>query len=168
MPAALENQITSENVFNIQAKIIAEGANGPTTPAAEAIFYERGGIIIPDIYANAGGVTVSYFEWLKNLSHVNFGRMNRRFDEAAHLNMVNLVEKRTGRDLTPQQREIAIKGASELELVNAALEDTMITAYREIREIYLKNKSIETLRTAAFVKAINHIALAYQKRGIFP
>jgi glutamate dehydrogenase (NAD(P)+) len=168
VPAALENQITSDNVFNIQARIIAEGANGPTTPTAEAIFYGRGGIIIPDIYANAGGVTVSYFEWLKNLSHVNFGRMNSRFDEAAHLNMVSMVERLTGRELTPQQRAVVVKGATERELVNAALEDTMINAYREIREIYIKHKSITTLRTAAFVKAINHIALSYQNRGIFP
>ena len=96
VPAALENQITIKNIRNIQAKIIAEGANGPTTPEAEAIFYQNGGIIIPDMYANAGGVTVSYFEWLKNLSHVAFGRMNRRFEENSNLNLVNMVEGITG------------------------------------------------------------------------
>jgi glutamate dehydrogenase (NAD(P)+) len=168
VPAALENQITAHNVFNIQAKIIAEGANGPTTAEAEVIFYERGGIIIPDIYANAGGVTVSYFEWLKNLSHVNLGRMNRRFDENANLNLVSIIENITGFSLSTAQRNLIVKGASEIELVNAALEDTMIDAYHEIRDIYLKNRSIETLRTAAFVKAINQIGASYTSMGIFP
>jgi len=168
VPAALENQLTINNVFNMQAKIIAEGANGPTTPDAEAMFYERGGIIIPDIYANAGGVTVSYFEWLKNLSHVTFGRMSRRFEENSSLNLVNTVEGITGVSLTPYQRAAIIKGASELELVNSALEDTMVDAFHDIRRIYLQNESIDTLRTAAFVKAINQIGVSYLNMGIFP
>ena len=96
VPAALENQITEENVGRIKARIIAEGANGPTTPAAAAAFIANGGIIIPDMYANAGGVTVSYFEWLKNLSHVAFGRMGRRYDENSNINIMNLIEKTTG------------------------------------------------------------------------
>jgi glutamate dehydrogenase (NAD(P)+) len=168
VPAALENQLTINNIFNIQAKIIAEGANGPTTPEAEAMFYERGGIIIPDIYANAGGVTVSYFEWLKNLSHVTFGRMNRRFEENSSMNLVNTVEGITGVLLTPNQRAAIIKGASELELVNSALEDTMVDAFHDIRRIYLQNESIDTLRTAAFVKAIDQIGASYLNMGIFP
>jgi glutamate dehydrogenase (NAD(P)+) len=168
VPAALENQITIHNVFDIQAKIIAEGANGPTTFEAETLFYERGGIIIPDIYANAGGVTVSYFEWLKNLSHVTLGRMNRRFEENSHRDMVDTLEHITGVNLTPLQRSAVIKGASEMELVNAALEDTMMEAYGDIRNIYVQNKSVDTLRTAAYIKAINHIAIAYLDRGIFP
>jgi glutamate dehydrogenase (NAD(P)+) len=168
VPAALENQLTINNIFNIQAKIIAEGANGPTTPEAEAMFYERGGIIIPDIYANAGGVTVSYFEWLKNLSHVTFGRMNRRFEENSSMNLVNTVEGITGVSLTPSQRAAIIKGASELELVNSALEDTMVDTFHDIRRIYLQNESIDTLRTAAFVKAIDQIGVSYLTMGIFP
>ncbi|MBS7563378.1 Glu/Leu/Phe/Val dehydrogenase [Mucilaginibacter sp. Bleaf8] len=168
VPAALENQITVENVRNLQAKIIVEGANGPTTPEAEAIFYEMGGIIVPDMYANAGGVTVSYFEWLKNLSHVSFGRMNRRFEENSNLNLVNMVEGITGVALTPQQRSTIIKGASELELVNSGLEDTMIRSYHEIRQTYVNTPGIDTLRTAAFVGAINKIAVSYQNLGVWP
>lgn len=168
VPAALENQITEDNVKNIQAKIIAEGANGPTTPEAETIFYQKGGIIIPDMYANAGGVTVSYFEWLKNLSHVAFGRMNRRFEETANLNLVNMVEGITGVSLTSMQRSTIIKGASELELVNSGLEDTMIRSYHEIRETFKESGKIDTLRTAAFVGAINKIAVSYQNLGIWP
>lgn len=167
VPAALENQITAENADRIQAKIIAEGANGPTTPEAEAIFYAKGGIIIPDMYANAGGVTVSYFEWLKNLSHVAFGRINRRFEENNNLNLVNMVEGITGISLTPAQRATIVKGSSELELVNSGLEDTMIRSYHEIRETY-KLEKIDTLRTAAFVGAINKIAVSYQNLGVWP
>ncbi len=168
VPAALENQITELNVRSLHAKIIAEGANGPTSPGAEEIFYEGGGIIIPDMYANAGGVTVSYFEWLKNLSHVAFGRMNRRFEENTNLNLVNMVEGLTGVALTPMQRSTIIKGASELELVNSGLEDTMIRSYHEIRETFKATPKIDTLRTAAFVGAINKIAGSYKTLGVWP
>ncbi len=168
IPAALENQITKANAARIQAKIICEGANGPTTPEAEAIFYAKGGIIIPDMYANAGGVTVSYFEWLKNLSHVAFGRMNRRFEENSNQNLVNMVEGITGMSLSPTQRATIIKGASELELVNSGLEDTMIRSYHEIRETWKSNPKIDTMRTAAFVGAINKIAVSYQNLGVWP
>lgn len=168
VPAALENQITIDNINKIQAKIITEGANGPTTPEAEAVFYKNGGIIIPDMYANAGGVTVSYFEWLKNLSHVAFGRMNRRFEENTNLNLVNMVEGITGVSLSNAQRSSIIKGASELELVNSGLEDTMIRSYHEIRETFISTPGIDTLRTAAFVVAINKIAVSYQNLGVWP
>ncbi|MBC7654932.1 MAG: Glu/Leu/Phe/Val dehydrogenase [Oligoflexus sp.] len=167
VPAALENQITEKNIGRIKAKIIAEGANGPTTPAAAAAFIENGGIIIPDMYANAGGVTVSYFEWLKNLSHVAFGRMGRRYDENSNINIMNLIEKTTGTTLTPEQRLLVAKGATELELVNSGLEDTMIRSYHEIRELKLK-KNIGSLRTAAFVAAVDKIAISYMNMGIWP
>ncbi|MFM6975905.1 MAG: Glu/Leu/Phe/Val family dehydrogenase [Sphingobacteriaceae bacterium] len=168
VPAALENQITEENVGRIHAKIIAEGANGPTTPGAEVIFVKRGGIIIPDMYCNAGGVTVSYFEWLKNLSHVAFGRMDKRYEENANQTLVNVIESTTGVALTADQRSMIIKGASELELVNSGLEDTMIRSYHEIRDVKVANKKIETLRTAAFVSSIDKVAISYMNMGIWP
>jgi glutamate dehydrogenase (NAD(P)+) len=168
VPAALENQITEENVGRIRAMIIAEGANGPTTPAAAAIFLEKGGIIIPDMYCNAGGVTVSYFEWLKNLSHVAFGRMDKRYEENTSLNLVNLIETSTGVFLSPDQRKMLVKGPSELELVNSGLEDTMIRSYHEIRDIKMNNKKIDSLRTAAFVSSINKVAVSYMNMGIWP
>jgi glutamate dehydrogenase (NAD(P)+) len=168
VPAALENQITLKNVKNIKAKIIAEGANGPTSPDAEAAFYQMGGIIIPDMYANAGGVTVSYFEWLKNLSHVAFGRINRRFEETSNKNLVNMVERITGTSLSPAERAVIVKGSSELELVNSGLEDTMIRSYHEIRNIYKDNNRIDSMRTAALVGSINKIAISYQNLGIWP
>src|SRR5690606_931327 len=133
IPAALENQITEQNIQRIQAKIIAEGANGPTTPGAAAAFLKNGGMIIPDMYCNAGGVTVSYFEWLNNLSHIAFGRMDRRYTETANSNLVNMVEAVTGASLTDLQRKVIVRGPSEEELVNSGLEDTMIRSYHEIR-----------------------------------
>jgi len=111
VPAALENQLTEENIGRIKAKIIAEGANGPTTPGAEAAFVKNGGIIIPDMYCNAGGVTVSYFEWLKNLSHVAFGRMDKRYEEMSNLNLVNTDETITSKSLTTAQRIADVNGA---------------------------------------------------------
>ncbi|WP_442795701.1 Glu/Leu/Phe/Val family dehydrogenase [Pelobium manganitolerans] len=167
VPAALENQITEKNVGRLQAKIIGEGANGPTTPGAAAAFLEKGGIIVPDMYANAGGVTVSYFEWLKNLSHVAFGRMARRYDENSSTNLMNLIESTTGITLSAEQRRVVVKGASELELVNSGLEDTMVRSYHEIREKKMQ-RNIDSLRTAAFVVAVDKIATSYSNMGIWP
>jgi len=168
VPAALENQLTEENIHRIQAKIIAEGANGPTTPGAAAAFIKNGGLIIPDMFCNAGGVTVSYFEWLKNLSHIAFGRMDRRYTETANLNIVNMVEAVTGASLTELQRKVIVKGPSEGELVNSGLEDTMIRSYQEIRDVFVRNPKINSMRTAALVSSIDKIAVSYQNMGIWP
>ena len=102
IPAALEHQITDQNAPRVQARIVLEGANGPTTPEADAILEEKGVLVIPDIYANAGGVIVSYFEWLKNLSHVRFGRLEKRYQESAHARMLSTIETATGTRLTPR------------------------------------------------------------------
>lgn len=168
VPAALENQITAVNAPNIRAKIISEGANGPLTPLAEEILLEKGVLIIPDLYANAGGVTVSYFEWLKNLSHVRFGRMNKRFEEGTIRNLLQSTEKLVGKSLTKREKDVLIKGADEIDLVNSGLEETMISSYHDIREIYKKSKTISDLRTAGFVNAINKVAEGYKSLGIFP
>lgn len=168
IPAALENQITSENAPRIKAKIIGEGANGPITAAAEDILQEMGVMVLPDIYVNAGGVTVSYFEWLKNLSHVRFGRMEKRFEQAAFDRIIKFVEGETGRNLSEDERRMVARGADEADLVYSGLEETMSVAYSQIREILKQKKDIGTLRTAAFVNAIDKIALCYYELGIFP
>jgi glutamate dehydrogenase (NAD(P)+) len=168
IPAALEGQITAENASRIKAKIIAEAANGPTTAAAETILNQRDILILPDLYLNAGGVTVSYFEWLKNLSHVRFGRMSKRFEEASHLAMLNTLEQLTGKSLSAEERALVARGADEIDLVNSGLEDTMVNSYEAIREVHLARKEIDTLRVAAFVVAINKIATAYLQLGVFP
>ncbi len=168
IPAALERQITAENAPKLKTKIIAEAANGPVTAEAEDILNERKIMILPDAYLNAGGVTVSYFEWLKNLSHVRFGRMSKRFDESTHEAMLDAVEKIAGRSLDAAERKVVVHGADEIDLVNSGLEETMFNAYDSVRETMLENGGIKDLRTAAFVTAINKIAVDYMQLGIFP
>ncbi|MFK7797169.1 MAG: Glu/Leu/Phe/Val dehydrogenase [Aureispira sp.] len=167
VPAALENQINESNADKIKAKIIVEAANGPVTPEAEAILLEKGCLIIPDMYANAGGVTVSYFEWLKNLSHMRFGRMQKRFESNRYELLVDLVVKMTGKVLNPAERKLLTFGADEVDLVRSGLEETMINAYNGIRNTR-KRKMIKDLRTAAFVYAIEKIGNDYNALGIWP
>lgn len=166
IPAALENQLHKENAPKIKAKIIAEAANGPTTMEAHDIIKRRGALIIPDNYLNAGGVTVSYFEWLKNLSHVRFGRMDRRFEENSARRMLHAIQDLTNRKLSDQEIGLLAHGATEMDIVDSGLEDTMITAYNQINDI--KNEFNIDLRTAAFVSAIRKIGVIYSKLGIFP
>ena len=166
IPAALENQLTEENAPRIRAKIIGEGANGPTTAEAHDIMKNRGALIIPDNYLNAGGVTVSYFEWLKNLSHVRFGRMERRFEENSMKKILLGVEDLVGKKFTEELFKKIAHGADERDLVDSGLEDTMITSYNEIKEI--RDRHNIDLRTAAFVSAINKIGQSYEQLGIFP
>ena len=168
VPAALENQITAENAPRIKARILGEAANGPTTAKAHEMLQKRGVLIIPDIYLNAGGVTVSYFEWIRNLSHVGFGRLARRFEESTYHAMFRAVEKATGYQFSDVERQ-TVHGASETDLVNSGLQDTMINAYQDIRETRLKyGKSVVDSRTAAFINAIHKIAQSYMQLGIFP
>ncbi len=168
IPAALENQITKVNASRIKAKIIGEAANGPVTANAQDILEEMGIMIIPDVYLNAGGVTVSYFEWLKNLSHVRFGRMGKRFEQGAYDRILSIIENQTGRSLTKEERQAVARGADEADLVYSGLEETMITSYNQTREIMLTNDRCHNLRTAAFANAIDKIALCYMELGIFP
>lgn len=168
IPAALENQIHEGNAARIKAKIIGEAANGPVTAEAEEILNAKGIMVIPDIYLNAGGVTVSYFEWLKNLSHVRFGRLGKRFDENLNNNIIDAVEEMTGRSLSEQRRQLIGRGADEVDFVYSGLEETMIEAYRQIREVKKEIPSIPDYRTAAFVVAIRKIARSYESLGVFP
>ena len=166
VPAALESVITSSNVDRIKAKIIVEGANGPVTADASEKLLARNVLLVPDLYTNAGGVTVSYFEWVKNLSHMRFGRMEKRFQEHTNEQIVQAVEGLTGKKLSADARRQAIDAAGEEELVNSGLEETMIAAYAELRAIQ-KERKVD-LRTAAFINAIGKVAMAYTQRGIFP
>ena len=168
IPAALENVIDGNNAPRIKAKIIGEAANGPLTPEADDIFVKRGVLVIPDMYLNAGGVTVSYFEWLKNLSHVRYGRLEKRFTENANLHIVKQIEDLTGKNVTQSEKDIIAHGPDEIDLVHSGLEETMITATREIMEIWNANPSIPDMRTAAYVCAINKVGTSYAELGIFP
>ncbi|MFN8546556.1 MAG: Glu/Leu/Phe/Val dehydrogenase [Candidatus Eisenbacteria bacterium] len=168
VPAALENQITPENAPRVQAKIIAEGANGPLTAEAGEILNQRGALILPDMYLNAGGVTVSYFEWVKNLSHVRFGRMEKRFEESAYRKLLDASQALAGKKLSEDEIKQYTAGPSEEDLVNSGLEETMISSYRQIREVKLTHAAKPDLRTAAFINAIDKIATSYLDLGIFP
>jgi glutamate dehydrogenase (NAD(P)+) len=167
IPAARENQIDEENAPRIQAKIVAEAANGPTTFEASEILNRRGVLILPDTYLNAGGVTVSYFEWVKNLSHVRFGRLEKRSVSAAFGRLADAIETLTDKKL-PGEREMYTRGAGEADLVASGLEDTMCDALIQIRETQAGLDSQPDLRTAAMVCAIRKIALCYEELGIFP
>ena len=168
IPAALENQITEENAGKIQARIIAEAANGPVTSGAEKILLERNILVIPDVYLNAGGVTVSYFEWLKNLSHMRFGRMEKRFNQQTYEKMIGIIEEHTGRVVGDLERTFVARGADEIDLVRSGLEETMISSYSQIREIMNTHIGVNDLRTAAFVSAVGKIGSDYLAMGIFP
>ncbi len=168
VPAALENQITAANADRIRARLIVEGANGPTTPGADDILLRKGISIVPDIYANAGGVTVSYFEWLKNISHVRFGRMAKHFEVGRERDQLKLIEDATGKAIPADRRAKLARGADELDLVRSGLEATMIDSFKEMRDAVEADPTIKDLRTAAYVVAIRKVAQSYEELGIFP
>lgn len=173
VPAALENQITGDNAANIQAKIIAEAANGPTTFEADEILRKRGHMVLPDTYLNAGGVTVSYFEWVKNLSHLRFGRMQKRFSQASSRRLVESLEALTGKPFAEEDVAAVTRGADEATLVDSGLEETMADAFHQIRATWdslltRHGKGTADMRDAAYVCAMNKIVQCYEDLGIFP
>ena len=168
IPAALESQIHKGNARKVKAKIIVEAANGPVTADAEAILIKKGKVILPDMFVNAGGVTVSYFEWLKNLSHMRFGRMEKRYDARTYSGLINIIEKSTSKTVSKREREMLTKGADEVDLVRSGLEDTMVNSFHQIQDVFKRKRKVEDYRTAAFLLAINKIANDYMTMGVFP
>ncbi len=166
IPAALEAQITLENAPRVQAPLIAEAANGPITFEADNYLREHGKVIIPDAYLNAGGVTVSYFEWIKNLSHIRFGRLDRRHEEIRGQATIDIIESMVGKPVPDALKARLTHGADELDLVRSGLDDTMRDAYNQIREVYLSRENVPDLRTASFALAIEKIARAYLELGL--
>jgi glutamate dehydrogenase (NAD(P)+) len=168
IPAALENVINGQNAPRVKAKIIGEAANGPCTPEADEVFAQNGILCVPDMYLNAGGVTVSYFEWLKNLSHVRYGRMEKRFTENLNSRILGQIEELSGKTVSQKEKEFIMHGPEEIDLVHSGLEETMISATREIMEVWKNNPEIPDMRTAAYVSAINKVGVSYSELGIFP
>ncbi len=168
IPAALENVIDGNNAPRVKAKIVGEAANGPLTPEADEILTQNGALVIPDMFLNAGGVTVSYFEWLKNLSHVRYGRMEKRFTENQNGHILSQIEGLTGKQVSAEQREIIMHGPDEVDLVHSGLEETMINSVNEVMDCWKANPAIPDMRTAAYVVAINKVATSYAELGIFP
>ncbi|MGB0439037.1 MAG: Glu/Leu/Phe/Val family dehydrogenase [Paracoccaceae bacterium] len=170
IPAALEGVIHLGNAGRVKAPLIVEAANGPITSGADAILRERGAVIVPDLYANAGGVTVSYFEWVKNLGHIRFGRMQRRQEEARHQLVINELERLS--DLVPGWEPSAsfkakyLRGADELELVRSGLDDTMRIAFQSMREVWHGRDDVHDLRTAGYLVAIERVAESYRAKGL--
>ena len=167
IPAALESQIHSGNAHRIQARLVAEAANGPLTPEGESILVQKGVFVIPDMYLNSGGVTVSYFEWLKNLNHVSFERMNKRHEAISHGRIADILERITHSHMSQKDRNILSQGPTELDYVNSALEETMIYSYNVLRK-KKKDRKLPDLRTAAYLIAIEKLAENYITAGIFP
>jgi len=171
IPAALEGVINLTNAERIKAPLIIEAANGPVTSGADDLLRAKGTVIIPDMYANAGGVTVSYFEWVKNLSHIRFGRMQRRQEEARHQLIVAELErlskdKELGWTLSPDFKDRYLRGADELELVRSGLDDTMRSAYQSMREVWHARQDVHDLRVAAYLVAIDRVAESYKAKGL--
>ena len=171
IPAALEGVINLSNAERIKAPLIIEAANGPITAGADDILRDKGTVIIPDMYANAGGVTVSYFEWVKNLSHIRFGRMQRRQEEARHQLVVDELERLDrylgdAWSMTPDFKKKYLRGAGELELVRSGLDDTMRTAYQSMREVWHTREDVDDLRTAAYLVSIGKVAASYRAKGL--
>ncbi len=168
IPAALENVIDESNAGKVKAKIIGEAANGPLTPEADEILAKKGVLVVPDMYLNAGGVTVSYFEWLKNLSHVRYGRLEKRFTENLNAHILSTMEDLSGKKVKSSDKEFIVHGPDEVDLVYSGLEETMITATHEIMNAWKANPEIPDMRTAAYVVAINKVGTSYAELGIFP
>ena len=171
IPAALEGVINLGNAHNIKAPLIIEAANGPVTAGADEILREKGTVIIPDMYANAGGVTVSYFEWVKNLSHIRFGRMQRRQEENRHMLIVRELERLDEHlgdnwSMTSNFKEKYLRGADELELVRSGLDDTMREAYQAMHDMWRSRDDVRDLRTAAYIVAIDRVAASYRAKGL--
>ncbi|MCK0143454.1 Glu/Leu/Phe/Val dehydrogenase [Aliiroseovarius sp. F20344] len=171
IPAALEGVINLTNAERVKAPLIIEAANGPITSGADKVLRDKGTVIIPDLYANAGGVTVSYFEWVKNLSHIRFGRMQRRQEEARHQLVVDELERLDrylgdAWSMTPEFKDKYLRGADELELVRSGLDDTMRIAYQAMREVWHARDDVDDLRMAAYIVSIDRIAASYRAKGL--
>ena len=166
IPAAMESQVHAGNAMQIKARLVMEGANGPITYEADEILRRRGVTVLPDVYANVGGVTVSYFEWTRNISHMRFGRLQRQYDAMRGENLVSAMERLSDKKVDEQSRRKIVSAASELDLVRSGLEDTMRCAFQDIRETMKKYPDITDYRTAAYALALDKIVQNYEDIGL--
>ncbi|CAH0716631.1 unnamed protein product, partial [Brenthis ino] len=170
--AAMEKTLTQDNANKLNCKIIAEGANGPTTPAADVILRKKKVLVLPDLLANAGGVTVSYFEFLKNLNHVSFGKLNIKFWRDSNTALLDSVEQSLKKanicakiSPTPIFQSL-MSGASEELIVNSGLEFTMENSCRNVKRSAMQHNLDLDLRTAAYITAIEKIFVTYDEHGL--
>jgi glutamate dehydrogenase (NAD(P)+) len=162
IPAALEGVIHEENAGRIQARLVVEAANGPCTWEADQILGARGVTILPDIFVNAGGVVVSYFEWLRNIAHVRMGRLQRRHEATRGQHIISAIEMMTNQSTPDWLRDSLTRGTKEIDLVRSALDDTMRLAFQEIRETreVESNGTPLDYRTATYLIALRKVLRA--------
>ena len=166
IPAAMELVINRENADKIKTPLIIEAANGPVSSEADEILSKKGVVIIPDLYANAGGVTVSYFEWIKNLSRIRLGRLQRRAQENQTTLMIEALEKMTGSKFPDEYKDLVMQGSAEIDLVRSGLEDTMRNTYEVISEVWNKNPNANDLRTSAMMVSVKRVMDSYHSLGL--
>ena len=166
IPAAMELVINKGNAEKIKTPLIIEAANGPVSSEADEILSKKGVVIIPDLYANAGGVTVSYFEWIKNLSRIRLGRLQRRAQENQTILMIEALEKMTGSEFPDEYKALVMQGSAEIDLVRSGLEDTMRNTYNVISEVWNNNPNANDLRTSAMMVSVNRVMDSYNSLGL--
>ena len=166
IPAAMELVINKGNAEKIKTPLIIEAANGPVSSEADEILTQKGVIIIPDLYANAGGVTVSYFEWIKNLSRIRLGRLQRRAQENQTTLMIEALEKMTGTKFPNEYKDLVMQGSAEIDLVRSGLEDTMRSTYNVISNVWNNNPNANDLRTSAMMVSVKRVMDSYHSLGL--
>ena len=166
IPAARENVITEKNAGSVKAKLIIEAANGPISYAANKILNKMNIFVIPDILANSGGVAVSYFEWVKNIRHIRFGRLEKRETALRYTTLIEAIESMTGKSMPEKYKRNFIDGIEEIDLIRSGLDDMMIDGFQEVKKAYMENNKIPDFRTAAYKVAIEKIALSYDFIGL--
>uniref|UniRef100_A0A1B0AVA1 Glutamate/phenylalanine/leucine/valine/L-tryptophan dehydrogenase C-terminal domain-containing protein n=1 Tax=Glossina palpalis gambiensis TaxID=67801 RepID=A0A1B0AVA1_9MUSC len=167
MPCATQMVLTKENAEKVQAKILLEGANGPVTPAADQILRKKNVLMIPDMYCNAGGVTVSYFEFLKNLNHVSYGKMTAKRESSVIREMLESISQSLKQTIEPTKKlEILRDCNSEAAIVDSGLQTVMEAAGQGIKETCNEYSLCNDLRTAANIFSINKIFSGLESSGI--
>ena len=166
IPAARENVITEKNAEDISARLIVEAANGPISYKGNQILNRKKIFVIPDILANGGGVAVSYFEWVKNLRHIRFGRLEKRRNQIQLNNLIEAIESMTGKTMPAKYKSNFHNGIEEIDLIRSGLDDMMIDGFQNVKKEFLKTDKIPDFRTAAFKAAIEKIALSYDFIGL--
>ena len=166
IPAAREAVITEKNADQIKAKLIIEAANGPITYKAHSILNKKKVFIIPDILANSGGVAVSYFEWVKNIRHIRFGRLEKRENLFQFNTLIEGIESMTGKTMPQEFKSNFRNGVDEIDLIRSGLDDMMIDGFQEVKKEFMSNDKITDFRTAAYKVAIEKIAMSYDSIGL--
>ena len=158
---------SQENPFvRLKAKLIIEAANGPITHKAHSILNKNKVFVIPDILANSGGVAVSYFEWVKNIRRIRFGRLEKRKNIIQMNSLIEAIESMTGTNMPEKYKSNFLNGTNEIDLIRSGLDDMMIDGFQEVKKVFISNGKVPDFRTAAYMVAIDKIAMSYDSIGL--